>query len=76
MVKMRVYISNKEIEEIAEGLVQTVFGKIPQRRVDIDALARYLGLNVIYASIAEADEDKIGFVSDGKTYLTVLENGE
>ncbi len=73
---MRVYISNREIEEIAEGLVETVFGKIPQTRVDIDAVARFLGLNVLYVPIAEADADKIGFVSDGRTPLTVLENGE
>ena len=70
------YISNREIEEIAEGLVKTVFGKIPQTMVDIDAVARFLGLNVIYVPIAEADTDKIGFLSDGRTPLTVLENGE
>ena len=73
---MKVYISNREIETIAEGLVRTVYGKTLPRQIDIDRLAGFLGLTVLYESIAEADADKIGFVSDGTTPLTVWRNGQ
>ncbi len=73
---MTVYISNREVEEIAEGLVNVLYGATLPNRIDIDGIARYLGLNVIYEAIAETDIDKIGFLSDGKTPLTIRRNGE
>ena len=50
---MTVYISNREIEEIAEGLVDVLYQSNLPNRIDIDGMARYLGLNVVYESIAE-----------------------
>ena len=41
---MQVYISNKEIEQIAEGLVQVSCGESPPKYIDIDAIATYLGI--------------------------------
>ena len=56
---MQVYISNKEIEDIAEGLVRTVYNQRLPKQIDIDAVAGYLGISVIYEQIAEDDMDKI-----------------
>ena len=69
---MQVYVSNREIEQIAEGLVHVACGKPPPKRIDIDAVASYLGLTVRYEKFAESDPDKIGFTSDGKSALTVI----
>ena len=73
---MQVYISNREIRQIAEGLLSVVFGQPPPVQIDIDAVARYLGLDVVYEIITETDLDKIGFLSDGRSPLSVLRNGE
>ena len=72
---MQVYISNKEIAQIAQGLVHISCGKPPPKYIDIDAVAKYLGLNIYYEQIAEDDQDKIGFVSNGVTALKVIRNG-
>ena len=76
---MQVYISNKEIEQIAEGLVQVSCGEPPPKYIDIDGIAAYLGITVVYEQIAESDPDKIGFASDGvrrshQHYATESEN--
>ena len=73
---MQVYVSNREIEQIAEGLVHVACGKPPPKRIDIDSVAAYLGLTVRYEKFAESDPDKIGFTSDGKSALTVFRNGQ
>lgn len=73
---MQVYVSNREIEQIAEGLVHVACGKPPPKCIDIDAVAAYLGLTVRYEKFAESDQDKIGFTSDGKSALTVFRNGQ
>ena len=73
---MQVYVSNREIEQIAEGLVYVTCGKPPPKRIDIDAVAAYLGLTGRYEKFAESDPDKIGFTSDGKSALTVFRNGK
>lgn len=73
---MQVFISNREIAEIAEGLVRRVYVKPPPDCVDIDRIAEKLKLNVIYEQIAEPDKDKIGFTSDGKTPLLVNRDGK
>ena len=62
---MKVFISNKEIEEIAYGLIQVTCGSPASGPIDIDGIARFLGLQVHYERIAEDDRDKIGFVSNG-----------
>lgn len=73
---MQVYVSNREIEQIAEGLVHVACGKSPPKRIDIDAVAAYLELTVRYEKFAESDPDKIGFTSDGTSALTVFRNGK
>ena len=72
---MQVYVSNREIEQIAEGLVRLSCGQPPPKRIDIDGIAAFLGLSVIYEHIAEQDRDKIGFVSDGATPRSVFRDG-
>ena len=72
---MQVYISNREIEEIAEGLVRTVYGQNLPKQIDLGLLSKYLGVTVLYEKIAEDDLDKIGFVSDGCTPLMVCQKG-
>lgn len=51
---MQVYVSNREIEQIAEGLVHVACGKPPPKRIDIDAVASYLGLTVRYENLLKA----------------------
>lgn len=72
---MEVYVSNQEMLQIAEELVRRVCGKPPPCRVDIDAVAKYLGLTVRYEQFAEREPDKIGFSANGKSALTVCRNG-
>lgn len=71
---MQVYISNKEIDEIAEGLVRQFSGSSPPKMVDIDSIASHLNLTVVYEAIAEAERDKIAFLSDGIYPLKVYRN--
>jgi hypothetical protein len=73
---MQVLISNKEIAEIAEGLVRQIYEEPPPGCVDIDRIADKLRLNIIYEQFAEPDKDKIGFRADGKTPLLVNRNGK
>lgn len=72
---MQVYISNKEIAQLAKSLVHISCGQPPPKFIDIDAIAEYLGLTVLYEKFAEDDQDKIGFASDGKNALTVIRDG-
>lgn len=73
---MQVYISNREITQIAEGLVQAACGHTSRRKIDIDAVAEYLGLTVVYEQIAEDDLDRIAFTSNGFRELQVIRNGQ
>lgn len=73
---MKVFISNKEIEEIAYGLIQVTCGSPASGSIDIDGIARFLGLQVHYERIAEEDRDKIGFVSNGSYPLSVLRQNQ
>lgn len=73
---MQVYISNKEIAQIAKSLVHISCGQPPPKCIDIDAVAGYLGLTVVYEQFAEDDQDKIGFASDGRNMLTVIRDGQ
>lgn len=68
---MKVFISNKEIEEIASGLIQVACGHQESGQIDIDSIARFLGLSVLYEQIMEEDMDKIGFLSNGSYPLYV-----
>ena len=68
---MKVFISNKELEEIASGLIQVACGHQESGQIDIDSIARFLGLSVLYEQIMEEDMDKIGFLSNGSYPLYV-----
>lgn len=72
---MQVYISNKEIAQIAEGVVYACCGESPPKQINIDAVASFLGLPVVYEQIAEEDKDKIGFTSNGREPLAVYRSG-
>ena len=73
---MQVYISNKEIAEIAEGERPTVQRRLPPEMVDIDSIAAHLKLTVVYDSIAEEERDKIAFLSDGIYPLKVYRDAK
>lgn len=76
---MRSYISYDELEELGETIVRTYMNKTRRFNahcVDIDGLVTdYLGLTVIYETIAEDDPNKIAFLSNGKRPLKVIRNG-
>ena len=76
---MKTLVTYQEIEQVGESLIRKYIGNRypPPRCVDIEGfITEYLHLPIEYVSIAEADKDKIGFVSDGKYSLKVTEHGE
>ena len=76
---MRSYISYDELEELGETIVRAYISKTRRYNthcVDIDGLVTdYLGLTVVYETIAEDDPNKIAFLSNGKRPLHVIRNG-
>lgn len=72
---MRVYVSNKEVETLAEGLVRAVYGHDMPRQIDTEMVTGFLHLRVLYEDFAEDDRDKIGFVSDGNSPLKIIRDG-
>lgn len=76
---MKTLVTNAELEQVGEGLIRRYIGDKypPPKCIDIEGfITDYLCLSIVYASIAEADRDKIGFLSDGKYPLKVYENGQ
>lgn len=75
---MRSYISYDELEELGETIVRAYINKTRRYNahcVDIDGLVTdYLGLTVVYETIAEDDPNKIAFLSNGKRPLCVIRN--
>lgn len=75
---MNNFISNIELEEIAESLILAYtdgYGEELQC-VDIEGLIEeYLSLPIKYVQMAEKDLDKLGFIADGKTSLCIYEKG-
>ena len=71
---MQVFISNKEIYEIADALVRTFSGGSPPKMVDIDEISARLCIPVQYEAFAEDEQDKVGFLSDGVKPLKVWRN--
>ena len=74
------YMSKAELEEISEGLIAAYAdkfsNKISQESIDIEHfITEFLGLEIEYASFAEDDLCKIGFLADGKTELLIRQNG-
>ena len=76
---MSTYISNCELEELGEGLIRHYLEQthvhMAGRCIDIEGLANYLGLTVVFETFAEEDPDKIGFLSDGRTPLKIRKKG-
>lgn len=77
---MRSYISYDELEELGETIVRAYIDKTKHYDVycvDIDGLVTdYLGLTVVYKTIAEDDPNKIAFLSNGKRPLTIIHEGK
>lgn len=71
---MQVFVSNREIAEIADGVVRQFSDCSPPSMVNIDAIAQHIGLTVVYESLAEKEPDKIAFLSDGIRPLAVYRN--
>lgn len=75
---MKTLVTNREIEEVGESLIKKYIRKKtpPPRCIDIEGfITDYLHLPIVYAPIAENDQDKIGFISDGIYPLQVVQNG-
>lgn len=77
---MRSYISNEELEELGETIVKSYINKTQRRNVycvDIEGVVTdYLGLTVVYETIAEDDPNKIAFLSNGKCPLNISRDGK
>lgn len=70
------YMSNQDIIQIAEGVVDGYYSGSPPPCIDVDKIAtNYLGLNVLYEKFAENDLDKLGFTADGESPLRVRREG-
>ena len=73
---MSSYISNRELDELGDGLVRRFLERSgvrgAERCIDIVGLANFLGLDIVYEKFAEQDMDKIGFLADGKTPLKIV----
>lgn len=76
---MKTFVTYNEMEQVGESLIRKYISnrQPPPRCVDIEGfITEYLKLPIKYVNIAEQDKDKIGFVSDGKYYLRVSEQGQ
>lgn len=74
---MRTLVTNAEIEEVGESLIQRyICNKKPSPKcIDIEGFIKdFLHLPLVYEALAEDDKDKIGFVSDGNYPLNVHRN--
>ncbi len=69
---MEYLLSGAELDELGERMVRDYLNGREAKSVDIeDFVSSYLGLTIRYETIAETDEGKIGFISDGRTPLWV-----
>ena len=73
------YISNRELEELGEGLTRHYLEQahihMAARCIDIEGLTNYLGMTVVFETFAEEDRDKVGFLADGRTPLKIRRKG-
>ena len=70
-------LTYEEIDELGDGLIRQYLGADADTCfcVDIEGfVTEFLGLPILYRTIAEKDSDKIGFISDGLTPILVFEN--
>lgn len=74
------YMSRVEIEEISEGLIKVYAQKYRNRTVqyiDIEHfITEFLSLSIEYASFAEENCGRIGFLADGRTPLLIHREGK
>lgn len=74
------YMSRAEIEEISEGLIMVYAQKHSNKvvqSIDIEHfITEFLSLKIEYASFAEDDGGKMGFLADGETPLLIHQNGK
>ena len=74
------YVSNRELDELGAGLVRRYLDRSgmqgAEKCIDIEGLANFLGLTVVYEQFAERDQDKIGFLSDGSTPLMIRKDNK
>lgn len=72
---MSIYMSRAELEEISEGLITAYANKFSNRviqSIDIEHfITEFLMLRIEYASFAEDDAGRIGFLADGATPLLI-----
>lgn len=73
------YISREELDELGDGIAKNYLKsaglQFPVQCIDIEGMAGFMGLTVVYRPFAEDDLDKIGFLSDGRTALKIRERG-
>lgn len=75
---MKTLVTNADLEQVGESLIRRYIGNKypPPKCIDIEGFIKdYLHLPIVYVPFAEADKDKVGFLSDGKYPLKVYENG-
>ena len=77
---MSIYMSRAELEEISEGLITAYANKFSNRviqSIDIEHfITEFLMLRIEYASFAEDDAGRIGFLADGATPLLIHQDGK
>ena len=77
---MSIYMSRAELEEISEGLITAYANKFSNRviqSIDIEHfITEFLMLRIEYASFAEDNAGRIGFLADGATPLLVHQDGK
>ena len=77
---MSIYMSRAELEEISEGLITAYANKFNNRviqSIDIEHfITEFLMLRIEYASFAEDDAGRIGFLADGATPLLIHQDGK
>lgn len=69
------WLSNASIDELCNNLIRNFIGKQAEKTffVDIEKfVTNFLKLPVLYRRFAEDDISKLGFISDGKTQLTIF----
>ncbi|MBO4897476.1 MAG: ImmA/IrrE family metallo-endopeptidase [Clostridia bacterium] len=73
------WLTSASIDELGNTLIKDYMKKQANNnfKVDIEGfVTEYLKLPILYHSIAEKDLSKLGFISDGKTPLTIYNNGK
>ena len=72
------YISRNAAEELCDSMIREYFGpECPEPKpVEIESfIAEYLKCPIRYEDIAEAEKDKVGFISDGSYPIRIKRNG-